>query len=84
MRIIVLWEPDDECRDPLDKHGTPRRHYDEITGDAILMWLTDHGDPDGPEDDDNHQDIHVAGMGRFENVTIDLANEAMGVLTDLE
>lgn len=83
VKIAVLYDPDESCVDPKDEHAQPRRHFDLVEGDAILMWVVPHGDLDGPEGADNHQDIHVVGTGRFENVTIALANEAMGVLTDL-
>lgn len=78
-KVILLYEPDEDCVDPLDEHKTPRRHYDEAGEDAIVIWFQPHGDPDG----EGGEVGHIVGFGRFENVTIDQTIEAIETLTSL-
>lgn len=81
VQIIVIYEPDEDCVDPKDTHQMGRRHVDVITdGDAIVMWRIPHGDQDG----DGHEDLNVVGIGAYENVTIAIANAALGELGETD
>lgn len=77
--IVVVFEPDEDCTDPGDKHHHGRRHAEWIPedADALLIWRTREGDPDAPEDESNHEDIHVVGFGIYENVTLEAAHNAL-------
>jgi hypothetical protein len=78
-RVVILWEPDDSCVDPLDSDANPRRHYDDAGLDFFLVWRqqVDADEPDG------HDDIHVAAGGIFEHISLKQAQRIvrkMGLL----
>lgn len=64
MRVVILFEPDEDCVDPKDRAKIPRRHYDEVprSGDVIVMWR-EYGEAfrDGSR-------THYVGSGIFEHV----------------
>ena len=73
MMVLVLYEPDEECLDPLDDAKKGRRHVDTIEDDVLVVWRETHGDPDG----DGHDAWHIAAMGIFQNVTPDEVKAAI-------
>jgi hypothetical protein len=77
--VILLYEPDEDCVDPLDPQRSPRRHYDVVSDDAIVVWFQPHGDPDG----EGGEVGHIIGFGRFENVTNEQVREAINTMLDV-
>lgn len=77
-QVLIVYEPDDSCVDPLDEHGDGRRHVELIPDDAdcVVIWRKVQGDPDGA----GHVDTHIYGMGTFANVTIE---EVMAALAEM-
>lgn len=73
MRIIVLFDADDNCVDPLDEAATPRRHYDEVVsgGDSLVMWR-EYGDHFK-----GGMRTHFVGSGVFENVQVKQLDKAL-------
>lgn len=73
MKVVILYEGDPECVDPLDSHHEPRKHFEEVDGDVIVLWRT-QTDVDSPE---GHDDLHFVGQGIFGNVTIKQARQIL-------
>lgn len=82
--VIVAFDPDEDCVDPLDRHKTGRRHVEVIGDDqdCLVIWRTRVGDPDKAEDEDNHEDIHVVGFGTYESITLAQAHAALAEAMD--
>lgn len=79
MRVLLLYEPQEDCVDPLDQHHTPRSHYDLIpeNADCLLLWRQ----PIGDQDADGHLDVHVFGQGVMESITTE---EGLRIMRDLD
>lgn len=69
--IAIVYEPDDNCQDPsnTDHNHHGRRHGELIKDgtDALVFWREQVGNPDSL---DGHSDVHILGMGAFENIRI--------------
>ena len=72
-QVIIAFDPDPDCTDPLDTAHLPRRHAEVLTGDVIVIWRETIGDPDG----NGRQRTHLWGSGIFENVTGKEARRAL-------
>lgn len=82
--VIIAFDQDEDCVDPLDAHKAPRRHVEVIPdgADVLVIWRTKVGDPDKADDEDNHEDIHVVGMGVYESITLAQAHAALAEAID--
>lgn len=67
MRVLVLYDGDEDCIDPLDKARQPRKHYDEIPreADVLVIYRDVVGNPDTNE---GWPRWHMTGQGVFEHV----------------